>query len=390
MLFCLMTSGHFTTGVWNLLHKHSSWLSGRRVGLLSHAAALDRCGASSLELLLQTGCRLVAVFGPEHGFQGAAPAGQKVSSRHHHSLNIPVYSLYGKHRRPTRAMLRNVDCVVCDLQDLGSRPYTYVSTLFYMMEAACQLGIQLIVADRPIPLPMTIDGPMLQPAFTSFVGCVPVPMAYGMTPGETALWLKSHFALDLDLRVARMSGWPRQANRGPDWPAWLPPSPGIRSWDSAQCYLATVFAEAIPSIDNGRGTSLAFRVIGASWLPAKPLCDELNKMRQPGVSFHIQRYEAGFTGNAGRILEGVRININRPQMFMPVRTSVAILSAIQALCGKGLWRRKDTRTEFFDKLYGTDTVRRSLQRGLPLQQIVHSWQRELKTFAAARQAVLQY
>jgi len=157
-------------------------------------------------------------------------------------------------------MLDNLDAIVLDLQDLGARCYTFVSTLRYVLEAAASARKQVIVADRPIPLPRVVDGPMLDERFSSFVGCVRAPLHYGMTPGETAAWLKHALALDLDLKVAPMKNYCRQSRRGPDWPPWIPPSPGIRSWETGYCYLATVFGEALPAINIGRNSNLAFQV----------------------------------------------------------------------------------------------------------------------------------
>ena len=180
----------FSTGIDVLLAQHRTCLRGRRVALLSHQAALCRDGATSAQRLhAELGKGLVALFGPEHGFLGQAGAGVATHTRHHPDWKIPVYSLYGACRKPTPAMLRNVDVVVCDLQDLGARCYTYLATLRNMLEAAAENDLQVIVTDRPIPLPKIVDGPMLEPAHVSFVGPAEMPMATGMTQAESAQWL---------------------------------------------------------------------------------------------------------------------------------------------------------------------------------------------------------
>lgn len=204
----------FLPGIDVLADFKNNLVKGRRIGLVSHPAAVSSNGAPSFQVLLNAGVRLTALFGPEHGFFGTETAGEPVRNKIHPQLGIPVYSLYGNNRRPLPSMLKNIDAIVFDLQDLGARPYTYVSTLRYVLEAAVQSQKQVIVADRPIPLPRIIDGPMLEEKFSSFVGCIPAPMHYGMTPGETALWLKHVLAIDLDLKIVKMRGYYRQSAGG--------------------------------------------------------------------------------------------------------------------------------------------------------------------------------
>ena len=268
------TTCRFTTGITTLLQNKQHWLENRRVGLVSHPAAVDSKGRSSTELLRSV-CheRLVALFGPEHGFWGTAAAGQNVRSQKHPLWRIPVYSLYGKHRKPTAAMLENLDTIVFDLQDIGARPYTCVGTLRYVLEAAARHGKAVIVADRPVPLPSVIDGPVPEPKFESFVASIQSPVVYGMTPAETAVWLKTILGLNVSLNVAKMRNYWRQTSRGPGWPPWIPPSPGIASWESACCYTTTVFCEALPAIDNGRGTGLPFQLFGAPWINSRAVTE---------------------------------------------------------------------------------------------------------------------
>ena len=226
-----MKGSGFHVGLDVLLDEQADLLKGKRIGLVSHMAALDGRGMGSAERVMgERGCRLTALLGPEHGFLGCAGAGETLGNRRHPVLRVPIYSLYGETRRPTAAMLRNVDVLLFDMQDIGTRCYTYVATLRHVMEAAAEFGKGVLVADRPIPLPMVVDGPMPDAGLMSFVASIPAPMVYGMTPGETALWLRRRLGLDLDLHVAPMRGYRRENRRAPDWPPWVPPSPGIRSW----------------------------------------------------------------------------------------------------------------------------------------------------------------
>lgn len=366
-------------GVDTLLGKHAGWLQGKRVGLVSHAAAVDNQGRSSAERLHQEpGMKLTALFGPEHGFDGIAAAGELTTDGRHPAWGIPVFSLYGETRKPTPAMLDTADILVVEFQDLGARPYTYVSTLRLVLEAAAEAGKPVIVADRPVPLPLGPDGPRLDPAFESFVGFIPGPMQTGLTPGETARWLVKALRLDIDLHVAEMEGYHRETERQPSWPPWVPPSPRIRSWESACLFTTTVFGEALPALDYGSGTGLSFQLIGAPWLDARRLDGRID-----GVGLVPTRYTARSGLYAGQELDGVRLVISDYAAFKPVETSVKLLAAIRDLHGSAaLWKTPGTRPEWFDKLYGSDTVRLALQSGVPADAIIASWQPDLAAFKA--------
>jgi uncharacterized protein YbbC (DUF1343 family) len=281
--------------------------------------------------------------------------------------------------------------VVCDLQDLGARCYTYLASLANMLAACAAQGVAVVVADRPIPLPNVVDGPLLDPACASFVAPVNVPLCTGLTPAEAARWIVADRRLDLDLRVAPMTGWARAGRRGADWPDFVPPSPGIRTWESGQTYLSTVFSEALPGIDVGRGTQLAFRLVGAPWLHAEPFCARLQALRLPGVTFNPYRYVAGVAPYAGAELDGIRLSVTNPDAFRPVATSVFLLHELRQVYGlKRVWRHDGARPEWFDKLYGTSTVRRALVAGVAPSEITAAWRPAQRAFRARRAQALLY
>ena len=378
----------FLPGIDVLAGAKRKWIKGRRIGLVSHPAAISSNGAPAAEVLLNAGARIIALFGPEHGFFGTETAGEKIGDNVHPQWRVPIYSLYGATRRPSADMLHGLDAIVFDLQDLGARCYTFVSTLRHVLEAAALAQKQVIVADRPIPLPRIVDGPMLDGRFSSFVGCIPAPLHYGMTPGETAAWLKHSLALDLDLKTAPMKNYRRQAGRGADWPPWIPPSQGIRSWETGYCYLATVCAEALPAIDIGRNSNLAFQVFSAPGIKSGAFCNCLNRQDLPGVNFYPYPYK--ITGE-NKIYDGVRIAVHDPDRFLPVTTGVAIIAAAQKIGGFDLlWRQTGTREDFFDKLYGTDQVRLDLQAGKPVKAIICGWQAAIRAFRSNRGPFLLY
>lgn len=379
-------------GIDHALKKAHAGLAGKRVGLLSHQAALTVSGATSaqaLHRLLGTG--LTALFGPEHGFFGQASAGVHTHTRRHPDWKIPVFSLYGAKRKPTPQMMRQVDVVVVDLQDIGARCYTYLATLNLMLEAAAEAGVAVIVTDRPIPLPTHADGPVAEPELFSFVAPLPLPLATGLTPAEAARWIVAERKLDVDLTLIPMRGWQREGRRGPDWPEFVPPSPGIRTWETGMTYLATVFGEALSRIDIGRGTNLAFRVLGAPWIKAEALCEALTEHRLPGVTFNPYRYVSGVPPYVGRALDGVRLAVTDPTRFRPVTTSVYLLSTLAQLYGmRRVWHGRGARLAWFDQLYGTRQVRQALLDNACPAQICKTWAEDLRAYRTTADAVRLY
>jgi uncharacterized protein YbbC (DUF1343 family) len=353
---------------------------------------VDAQGVSSAELLLNVPrVRLQALFGPEHGYFGGALAGEPVVSRLHPLLKIPVFSLYGRFRKPSPRMLRGLDAIVFDLQDIGARPYTFISTLRLLLEAAAEQGKRVIVADRPVPLPSCVDGPVMHPPFESFVAALPIPMFHGMTPGEAALWMKRNLRIDVDLKVARMQGYRREPRRGIGWPAWIPPSPGIVSWETAECYASMVFLEAFPGIDHGRAMGLPFQVFGAAGLDGSALCRALNARRFPGAVWHPHVVTLRGANGLARLVTAVRMVVTDPGAFRPIAASVHMVHALQQLRGAARWwSQPGARPDFFDKLYGTNRVREKLQGGAAPAEIVRSWQADLRSFLPTRNAVLLY
>ena len=264
------------------------------------------------------------------------------------------------------------------LQDLGVRCYTYLGTLQLLLEVCAENKIRVVVADRPIPLPDVVDGPMLDAPFTSFVAPVAVPMVYGMTMGEVATWMVKRLGLDVSLHVVKMTGYHRPAPGFAEsgFPDFIPPSPGIRSRETAMTYAAMVFCEAIPEIDCGRNTALAFRIFGAPWIHAEEFCKKVADHATSGVTFSPHRYTAVGGRQDGKELDGVRLTVTDARKFRPVQTSLAIIRTLTELYGaETVWKSEGVRPEWFDKLYGPDTVRQQLENGTDLTRIAKGWKR---------------
>ncbi len=382
----------YLSGIEHLLRTPPAVFATGRIGLVCHPASLTAGGEHSAGALRRyLGDRLAAILGPEHGFLGAAGPGEEVAGFRHPEWGIPVHSLYGDHRKPTPEMLDGLDAVVFDLQDLSVRCYTYVSTLRLVMEACAAQGKTLIVADRPTPFPDQLDGPLLDPAFRSFVGDIATPLVYGMTPAETALWLHERYIKDLDLAVSPMLGYARSPRRGADWGPWVPPSPGIRSWESAWCYPATVFTEALPTLDCDRGGLLPFQVVAAPWIEAGRLATLLDGAPLRGAGFYPVWYRPAGGSYGGETVQGIRIVVEQPEIFRPVEVAVWLLALLQREYGaERLWDAPGARPGFFDQLMGTNRVRLALQAGKDPAEIVNGWTLEREAFEHARSSALLY
>lgn len=375
-------------GIEEVLRAPEQYLRGR-VGLICHAASVTRSGlATAAALHNKLGRRLAALFGPEHGVSSRGGAGEEIGHHRHPRWDIPIYSLYGPTRRPTSEMLEQVDTLVYDLQDIGARPYTYVSTLREVLEAAAEQRCRVVVADRPAPLANTVDGPMLNPRFRSFVSHVPSPVVYGMTPGETALWLKRTLRLKLDLMVAPCSGYRRQACPRCRWKA---PSPAMVSWTTALCFPITVFFEAIPALDHGRGTDAPFESVAAPHLDVIELTQRLSRRKLPGLHFKPCSYRAATGLYRDRPVQGVRITVTDPRVYRPVQAATVLIHELQNMLGRhAIWNGPGARPDFFDKLMGTDRVRLHMEKGRDPAALFERWQRESAAFLRARERSLLY
>ena len=322
-------------------------IEGRRVGLVAHPASQTPDGRHAAEHLRDLGVNLVALFGPEHGFFGRGDAGENLTDTTHADWNLPIFSLYGATRAPTPAMLEHVDTLIFDLQTIACRAYTYGSTLRLIMEACAANDKTLIVADRPDPLMMTPpDGPMLDPAHASFVGLVPTPFCHGLTAGELALHLRETLALDtLDLRVAPCQNLIRGQALADVFPVWRAPSPAIVFLDNALCFPATVFCEALPTLDHARGTPLAFQRLGSTHADLT----RLTLPNLPGVRIEPDDYP----DRQGRQLSGLKIEVTDPTAYRPAATAIALLRALENLLGPALWNFPGSRPDFYAQLWGT-------------------------------------
>ena len=382
---------HITPGIEVLLSDRLESLKGKRVALLTNQTGVDRKGVSNVDLLrAHPAINLVALFSPEHGVRGAAQAGEKVASGIDPKSGLPVHSLYGETKMPTAKMMQGIDIVLVDLQDVGTRFYTYASTLLYMLRAAETSGSEVIVLDRPNPQGgVMIEGPVLEPAFASFVGSYAVPVRHGMTFGELAQMFVGEDRLRTRLRVIAMRGWSRDLAPYLAWDLpWVPPSPNMLSPRTAAVYPGTALFEGT-NISEGRGSEKPFEYIGGPFIDGAALAERLNAMGLPGVDFKPVAFTPDFSKYAGQHCHGVWVIPTNSKTFQPFRTGIALVKTVHDMYPDKFEFRPGAPS-FFDQLAGTDSVRKGILGGKSVSDIERQWQDGLDAFMQVRARYLMY
>ncbi len=388
-------------------------MAGRKIGLITNPSGVDSRLRSSIDRLRETsGVSLVALYGPEHGARGDAQAGEYVPFYRDAASGLPVFSLYGPTMKPPAGMLtdidtymrsfdtshrdkqleaattRGLDAMLFDIQDVGTRVYTYQATLAYALQACAESGLEMIVLDRPNPIGgAAMDGPILEyPKFSSFVGLYPYPLRHGMTIGELARLFNDRF-LDKKARltVVPMEGWSRSAYFEATGLPWVPPSPNIPTVETAVVYPGQVFLEGT-NVSEGRGTNKPFEFFGAPWIDGHRLAARLNARGLPGVAFREQWFTPLFSKFQGRRCGGCQIHVLDRDAYRPLETILSVLAEIRALYPEEFAFHPD----YFDKIMGTDGVRLALEKGTPPAEIAASWRSGLAGFEALRRPYLLY
>ena len=374
----------------------SSRLDGARVGVVANPASVDHSFAHIVDRLAdRPGTRLAAIFGPQHGFrsdvqENMIETGHTTDERR----RVPVYSLYSETREPTSDMLDGLDLLVIDLQDVGTRIYTYIYTMAYCLTAARRHKVRVIVCDRPNPIGgIEVEGPMLVKGFESFVGLYPLPMRHGMTIGELARLFNEHFGIGATLDVVTMEGWRREMYHDDSGANWVMPSPNIPTLDSAIAYPGTVLFEGT-SVSEGRGTTRPFELVGAPGIVSEPFAADLNARRLPGVVFRPAVFEPTFHKHANTDCGGCQIHVTERAAFRPVLTGVALVAAFRAADAAFRWREPPYEYETvkppIDILAGSSEVREQIEAGVAATEIAKSWEPGVREFNALRSRFLMY
>jgi len=387
------------TGLARLASEGSSLLAGRRLGLLVNATAVDGELRHAIDLLrTRSDLTITTLFGPEHGIRGDAQDMITVDAARDPRSDLPVHSLYGttlESLSPTAEMLDAIDVLVYDIQDIGSRYYTFVWTMVLAMRACAAAGKAFCVLDRPNPIGgVHIEGAQITPGFESFVGLVSCPNRHGMTAGEIARWRHDVEKLDLDLAVISMRGWQRDMRFDHTGLPWVMPSPNMPTTDTALVYPGMCLIEGT-ELSEGRGTTRPFELAGAPYLDGHRLAADLAAMQLPGVMFRPTVYTPMFHKFHGKACGAVQLHVTNPETFRPYRTGVAFLKACYDQSPASFrWRSK--AYEFVDSipaidlLTGGDAIRTGIESGASLDDLAARWPRDEGEFAAERADYLLY
>ena len=363
-------------------------MAGLSVGLITNQTGVDASGRSSIDRIHEhPDVELVALFAPEHGIRGTADPGERVEDDVDLKTGLPIYSLYGAVLKPTPEMLDGIDVLLMDYQDIGARYWTYESTMTLAMEAAAEQGIAVVILDRPNPIGGAVQGNILDPAFATFVGRYPMAMRHGMTPGELARYYQGEVGIGVELHVAPVDGWRRDIPFAETGLPWIRPSPNMPDVESATHYPGTCLFEGTV-LSVARGTEAPYQQIGAPWLDGDALAEAMNGYGLTGVRFEPVR----FTPNApadgkfdGVEVEGVRLVATSTE-YDPTQAAVALLVETRRMSGTQ-WGWLQAH---FDRLAGTDRLRRAIDAGADLDEIRSGWRDELEAFKRVREQYLIY
>lgn len=409
----MTTRSNVKLGVEIFLEKHLDLVESKRIGLITNQTGVDSNASSIINLFANTpGIQLEALYAPEHGIRGEAQAGEYVPGDREKGLDIPVFSLYGQShiaapdmqenldesmrsfdtvddgKRIEPSMVEGIDVLVFDIQEVGTRIYTYIGTMAYAMQACADNDMEFIVLDRPNPINgVDMEGPTLEyPEYSSFVGLYPIPVRHGMTVGELARFFNSNFLpKKVNLTVIPMMGWMRSMWYDETFLPWIIPSPNMPSLNTATVYPGQVFLEGT-NVSEGRGTPNPFEVFGAPWINGALLTKTLNDLKLPGVQFREARFVPSFSKYQGQICQGVQIHVTDRTRYKPFETSMHIIKSIMdSHTGRFLFH-----AVYFDKIMGTRTVREGLEEHRDVSEIVKKFCPGLDDFSSLRKPHLLY
>lgn len=384
------------TGLDVLFAHHKRLLAGKRIGLLANPSAVD----SRLRFIVdsfaaENSWKLTALFGPEHGLRADKQDQELCGESTDQRTGLPVFSLYGDRLRPTTEMLKDLDALIFDIQDVGSRYYTFIYTLSHIMEACHGLPVQVVVLDRPNPINgIDTEGPVLEPGYESFVGRFPIPIRHAMTVGELALYFHKEIGIECNLEVIKMEGWQRGNFFDQTGLPWVLPSPNMPTVDTALVYPGMCLLEGT-NVSEGRGTTRPFEIFGAPWIDPDTLCDAMKQHALPGVVLRPMHFTPTFNKYRGELCGGAQLHVTDRSSYRPVKTALCLLSSLLQL-SPGHFRWKEPPYEFvhdrlpIDILFGSSRVREQLEKGTPPGRIEAGWASDLENFKRIREKYLLY
>ena len=385
-----------TPGITRLLGPDRQLIAGRRVGVVCNPASIDAQFRLASDLLHDDPeVSLKAIFGPQHGFRSDVQDNM-VETPHSRDRRrcVPVFSLYSETREPTAKMLDGIEVLVIDLQDVGTRVYTYMYTMANCMRAAARRGVRVVVCDRPNPIGGAVEGALLREPWTSFVGQYSIPMRHGLTIGELARVFNTEFGINAELEVVPMEGWEREMYFDETGLPWVIPSPNLPTLDSAIVYPGAVLFEGT-KLSEGRGTTRPFELIGAPWIDAESLAARMNNRGLPGIHFRPVYFEPTFQKHAKQTCGGCQLHVTDRRAFKPLRTAVELIEEFhQQNPDYFAWREPPYEYEHdkepIDILYGTDRLREAIADGVSVGALVETWGAEEENFQQQSRPYLLY
>lgn len=392
-----MTRKHVTLGVEKLLEGDAPLLQGARVGLICNQASVDHGFRHAADLFHEDPTvDLRALFGPQHGIRGDVQDNM-IETDHtvDRETGLPIHSLYSETREPTEAMLKDIDILVFDMQDVGCRIYTFAYTMANCMAAARKFGKRVIVCDRPNPISgAVVAGNVLEPGQASFVGLFAIPTRPGMTLGELAGLFNDHFEIGCELDVVKMDGWSRRLWHDETDAPWVMPSPNIPTLDSATVFPGTVHFEGT-QLSEGRGTTRPFELVGAPYIDPEKYAKRLNDLKLPGVFFRSCIFRPTFQKHGGVSCGGVQLHVTNRGDFEPVFAGIAMVKvAYEMYSAEFRWKEPPYEYVYdrnpFDVIAGTSSIRQAIEKGSALEEIRESWQTGLEAFRQVREEYLLY
>ena len=387
----LISSAHaqkirIKTGIEVLKDERFRRLEGKRVGLITNPTGVDNLLKSTIDILHEApNVRLVALYGPEHGVRGNAHAGDTIGGSIDPATGLPVYSLYGKTRKPTRDMLRDIDVLVYDIQDIGCRSFTYISTMGLAMQAAAEAGIDFIVLDRPNPLGgERVEGCVVEDGYTSFVSQYPIPYVYGLTCGELARLLNEEGMIGARcrLQVVKMRGWRRRMDYAATGLPWVLPSPHIPHAETALFYPATGILGELGTLSIGVGYTLPFQLFAAPWIDAAQLARRMNALRVPGVIFRPIYLKPFYATFKGEFIQGVQVHLTDARRAALGELQFLVMQELATLypSHNPLQEADSVRLRMFDKVCGSPEIRRRFSRRFRWDDVRDYWMKDADAF----------
>lgn len=380
-------------GIDVLVENKRDLIKDKKVGLITNYTGVDSSLRMTKDILHSLeGVDLTAIYAPEHGFKGGVQG--DIDNEFDQKTGVPVYSLYGQSRIISPETLKGIDVLLFDIQDIGSRAYTYISTLELAMEAAARNKIKFIVLDRPNPINgIIVDGPVLDPKFKSFIGIAPIACIHGMTVGELAVFFNEELGINCDLEVVKMRGWKRNMSWRNTNLTWVPTSPHIPEMDTPWYYSVTGIIGELPFVNIGVGYTLPFKLVGAPWIDAEEFSRELNSRGIPGVYFQPFYFKPNYFLYKGSFCGGVRIIITDEKTVKPVLTGYYILEVLMKMYPDKVnfkQSKLENHLKIFDNANGTDKIRLMLENSEPAEKIEKSYSQGLKDFMEKRKKYLLY